>query len=157
MKISRGKKYIPYLLLGIFIYVDIKGAVYNPGVYKVSNSTRLFQLITKAGGLLKNADEISVNFSILLLDEQVIYIPRIGELVPTDVNQEDEDTEGLININDATLIELETLPGIGPSTAQSIIDYRIEFGDFETGSDNDWEPHFEMVRQKLNKELRDGK
>ena len=33
----------------------------------------------------------------------------------------------------------------------------IEFGDFETGSDNDWEPHFEMVRQKLNKELRDGK
>ncbi len=113
-----------------YIYVDIKGEVSNPGVYKLEKNTRLFQLINKAGGLKEDADQFAVNLSLLLTDEQVIYIPNVSEEIPridTIITDEGND---LININIATLSELETLPGIGPSTAQSIIDYREDTTQF---------------------------
>ncbi|MEC9484906.1 MAG: helix-hairpin-helix domain-containing protein [Candidatus Izemoplasma sp.] len=115
-----------------YIYVDIKGAVKYPGVYKLKEDSRLFQVISKAGGLLHDADELAINLSQSLRDEMVIYVPIVGEDYPliTDVTENQE--AGIVNINTASKIELETLPGIGPSTAQSIIDYREEFGDFET-------------------------
>ncbi len=117
-----------------YIYVDIKGYVYNPGVYKLEKNTRLFQLITQAGGLVVDADEHAINLSMLLQDEQVIYIPSINE-VYADTNggvNDDviDDVPGLININTSSKIDLESLPGIGPATAQSIIDYRDDTGLF---------------------------
>ena len=122
-----------------YIYVDIKGYVYNPGVYKLEKDTRLFQLITQAGGLIGDADEQAINLSMLLKDEQVIYIPSINEIY-LDVNEDTiddfvDDGETTININTSSKTALETLPGIGPSTAQSIIDYREENGEFMTIED----------------------
>ncbi len=119
-----------------YIYVDLKGEVNNPGVYKVKETTRLFQLIILAGGLTSDADEMAFNSSSKLRDEQVIYIPSIDDQLPSVIDpiEEDKDTS-LVNINTANIDQLDALPGIGPSTAQNIIDYREEHGVFETTDD----------------------
>lgn len=113
-----------------YIYVDIKGEVMNPGVYKVEDKTRLFQLIVLAGGITGDADTLTFNLSLTLRDEQVIYIPSISEEYPLITDGIDNELGGIVNINRATLEQLDTLPGIGPATAQNIIDYRNENGDF---------------------------
>lgn len=118
-----------------YIYVDIKGEILNPGVYKVEEYTRLFQVISLAGGVSANADILAFNLSSKLYDQEVIYIPSIADDYPliTDVIEFEDSI--IININRASLELLDTLPGIGPSTAQSIIDYRNEFGEFEDVED----------------------
>jgi len=118
-----------------FIYIDLKGEVKNPGVYKVEDSSRLFQVISLAGGTTMDADVLAFNLSLRLRDEQVIYIPSIYDEYPmiTEIIENAED--GIVNINTASMQELDTLPGIGPSTAQSIIDYRNENGDFSNIDD----------------------
>ena len=113
-----------------YIYVDIKGEVMNQGVYKVEEGTRLFQVITLAGGLTVDADVLAFNLSINLRDEQVVYIPSYNDMYPLITEVIEDEEGGIININTASSTLLETLPGIGPSTAQSIIDYRQEFGNF---------------------------
>ncbi len=118
-----------------YIYVDIKGEVMNPGVYKVEEFTRLFQIIALAGGVTGDADVLAFNFSTRLRDEQVVYIPSIGEDFPMITEVIENIDDGIVNINTATITQLDTLPGIGPATAQSIIDYRDENGDFETVED----------------------
>jgi len=118
-----------------FIYIDLKGEVKNPGVYKVEDSSRLFQVISLAGWTTMDADVLAFNLSLRLRDEQVIYIPSIYDEYPmiTEIIENAED--GIVNINTASMQELDTLPGIGPSTAQSIIDYRNENGDFSNIDD----------------------
>lgn len=116
-----------------YIYIDLKGEVINPGVYKVESNTRLYQLIHMAGGLTQEADTLRINLSITLFDEDVIYIPNIND-DPSDnpiIDPQDE----RIDINRASFEQLQTLPGIGPTTAQNIIDYRNEVGYFETIED----------------------
>ncbi|MCK5388091.1 MAG: helix-hairpin-helix domain-containing protein [Candidatus Izimaplasma sp.] len=118
-----------------FIYVDIKGEVMNPGVYKVQEYTRLFQLIALAGGLTGDADTLTFNFSLKLRDEQVVYIPSVSEEYPMINENDDNILNELVNINRASVDQLDTLPGIGPATAQNIIDYRDENGYFESVED----------------------
>lgn len=115
-----------------YIYVDIKGYVMNPGVYKVEDQSRLFQVIALAGGITSDADGLAFNLSMKLRDEQVIYIPAIGEEYPRISEKIEDEENGIININTANSLLLETLPGIGPATAKSIIDYREENGDFSS-------------------------
>ena len=115
-----------------YIYVDIKGYVMNPGVYKVEEYSRLFQVIALAGGITSDADALAFNLSLKLRDEQVIYIPAIGEEYPRITEIIENEENGIININTANSLLLETLPGIGPATAKSIIDYREENGDFSS-------------------------
>lgn len=119
-----------------FIYIDIKGAVMNPDVYKVERGTRLFQLVSKAGGLMSDANQNAVNFSIILHDEDVIYIPNISEEYSDIFSDEKKEvTDEKININTATLEELQSITGVGPATAQAIVDYRDENGLFGTIED----------------------
>ncbi|QMS85628.1 helix-hairpin-helix domain-containing protein [Candidatus Xianfuyuplasma coldseepsis] len=113
-----------------FIYVDLKGAVMFPGVYKVEHNSRLFQVVERAGGLIANADGNAINLSMILKDQDVIYIPTNDEEYPNILDQTDNNYGGVININTASLEVLQTLSGIGPATAQSIIDYRTENGAF---------------------------
>ena len=113
-----------------YIYVDIKGQVYNPGVYKIEKSMRLYQLVNLAGGLTSDADSLSINLSYKLFDEDIIYIPSIHD----DLDNPElviPQTKERLDINQASSEQLQTLPGIGPSTAQKIIDYRNEIGYFE--------------------------
>lgn len=105
------------------LYVDISGQVKTPGVYKVNEGTRLFQLIKLAGGLKSNADMNSFNQAELITDEQKVVIPKRGEA--------DHET-GLININDADSNTLQQIPGVGPATAEKIINHRDENGRFKS-------------------------
>ena len=107
-----------------YIYVDIKGAIKNPSVYRVTGGTRLFQLIEIAGGLTSDCDTKNINLSKKLNDEESIYIPFLGDEISSI-------GENLVNINTATKDELDSLPGIGAVTAQAIIDYRTNIGVFK--------------------------
>ena len=112
-----------------YIYVDIKGEVRYPGVYKVLQETRLFQVLQQAGGLTVYADDLAINLSMKLYDQTVVYIPHIDEDFPS-VHEEGGINSSVVNINQASLEELMTLPGIGEVTAEEIINYRHENGGF---------------------------
>ena len=104
------------------IYVDIDGCVLNPGVYKVEEGTRLFEVLEMAGGVTLDGDVTNINRAKEVKDGEKIIIPKFGIEI-TD--------GGLININLADSSKLEELPGIGPVTAQMIIDYRNEYNGFD--------------------------
>ena len=118
----------------IDIYVDIGGCVNNPGVYKIVAGTRLFQVIEKAGGLTEDADLDSINQAEEVYDGQKILIfPKneeddIGNMQMSS----DRDLSGKININNADASKLQEIPGVGPVTSQSIIDYRESIGRFKS-------------------------
>ncbi|MBN8208358.1 helix-hairpin-helix domain-containing protein [Bacillus sp. NTK071] len=113
------------------IMVDVKGAVVNPGVYEMESLSRVKDVITRAGGFVKDADQNQLNLAGKVVDEMVIYVPVVGEVstMPSMGNLSG-DTK-LISINTADLNELQELPGIGPSKADSIIQYREENGAFK--------------------------
>ncbi|MBT9164785.1 MAG: ComE operon protein 1 [candidate division WS2 bacterium] len=111
------------------IVVSLAGAVNSPGVYTLKTGDRLYHLIDLAGGFNEEAATENVNLARLLKDEDHIYIPKKGEV--TD-NPFSSTTGGKININTATQVSLETLPGIGPSLASRIIQYRQTNGPFKT-------------------------
>ncbi|MGB9976132.1 MAG: helix-hairpin-helix domain-containing protein [Thermovenabulum sp.] len=108
------------------IYVYVTGAVKNPGVYKLRDGDRVKDLVEIAGGLGENADLLSVNLAKKLTDEEKIHIPYVNE---SDSGNSVKD--GRININTADETELDKLPGIGPSLAKRIIDYRNTHGPFK--------------------------
>jgi len=113
-----------------YIFVDVKGEVLNPGVYKLEKGSRLYFLLDQAGGISEIGDTTKINLSKMLFDEDVVIIPSIYDEDVPDLIVSDK--EELVNINSATLEELQSLPGVGPSTAQKIIDYRLQVNRFET-------------------------
>lgn len=115
------------------IVVDVKGAVYNPGVYECQSGDRVKDVIERAGGLLENADKNKVNLAMKLEDEMVLYFSVVGEEssdVPLQAMTAEKD-DGKVNLNKATQTELLTLTGIGPSKADAIIEYREQNGPFK--------------------------
>jgi DNA uptake protein ComE-like DNA-binding protein len=128
-------------------YADISGAVNNPGIYKTSGDTRLFQLITMAGGLNIDADRDFIarnfNFAVPIIDQQKIYIPsyfdiqnelfmETKKIVSTELEQLQKTEEittistlkgisSLVSINTDNLTKIMTLPGVGEVTGQRII------------------------------------
>lgn len=109
------------------IFVDIGGAVEEPGVYEVAKDTRLFEVIEMAGGLSEDADPDHVNRASFVEDGQKIIIPMKGSEYTDDRTAaafSPEADSGLININTASADELKTLSGIGDVTAEKIIEYR---------------------------------
>lgn len=137
-------------------YVDVKGNVKKPGVYKFKDNDRVIDAINKAGGLTKNADTSNINLSKKLTSEMVVYIYNKNEIKKKDslncnnicnvevieVNNCIEDVttvsnahNDLVNINSAGLDKLITIPGIGESKAKSIIEYRSSNGLFKTIDD----------------------
>jgi competence protein ComEA len=120
----------------IFVYVT--GAVNRPGVYKIPEESRLADAVLMAGGFMEGADLTQVNLADKVADGEQIVIPG-GTGFPTP--QLTIGGSGLlvtptppagqpVNLNTATAALLELLPGIGPSTAQKIVDYRKENGPF---------------------------
>lgn len=114
-------------------YVDISGAVKNPGVYKVKSKTRLVFLIDKAGGLTKNADLDAINQASYVEDGAKIIIPKKGENGGTggtagvdskEAENNGVSAQGKININQASASELTAIPGVGTVIAQRIVEYR---------------------------------
>lgn len=125
------------------LVVHVSGAVTQPGVYSMPIGSRVKDAIEAAGGLLPDANIQSLNLAAPLQDGELIWIPTIIKTNPTtsepDKTPGDDRSlivtptpTGLININTATLEELDTLPGIGPFKAQGIIDYRNDHGPFNS-------------------------
>lgn len=128
----------------MIIYVDVKGEVRDPGVYQLSNGARVMDAIESAGGLTNEADEDQLNLALLLSDQMVIVVPNINQTLVEEfsmvnyfANEKDENphNELKININVADVAELTLLPGIGEKKAQAIIDYREEYGSYQTIED----------------------
>lgn len=111
------------------LYVDIKGEIYQPGVYLVDAGDRVIDVIQSAGGFTNEADENQINLAEKVYDEMVIYVPNQAEEI--DVQFESNQDDQLININRATQADLEKLPGIGAVKALTIIQYRDENGPFQ--------------------------
>ncbi len=105
------------------IYVDVKGSVVNPGMYQFNIGDRVDMAIKKAGGF-DGANQECINLSEVLSDQMVIVVPSSNE----QCEQDGVNDDGVVNINEATVIELELIPSIGPTKAQSIYDYRESNG-----------------------------
>ena len=120
------------------IVVQITGAVPRPGVYAFPHGARVQDAISAAGGFLAEADKTGINLARVLEDGEQIDIP-FGEgasiVIPTPGEEVVTSSTELININTASQAELESLPGIGPTTAVKIIDYREANGPFLTTED----------------------
>ena len=123
------------------IVIHITGEINEPGIVTLKEGDRIIDAIKEAGGLTSLADESKINLAKKLLDEDKVYIPKIGENIESDamsddiniISNENKSQEssnvtgsGKININIASKEELKMLPGIGEATAQKIIDYREE-------------------------------
>lgn len=145
------------------IFVDIKGAVKKPGVYKISKNSIVNDIVSLAGGFSKNAYKNNINLSKKVTDEMVIYVytkyeykQKCVENIATDESvdissyvdngtsiidnkvQKENNTDtkkDLVNINTATKEQLLSISGIGTSKAESIIAYREEHGSFKTIED----------------------
>ncbi len=115
------------------IFVEIKGAVHKPGVYELEEGERVLALIQLAGGYLSTANSSTINHAERLTDEMVLTIPLIGEEPSEEIAPQEK--ERLLNLNKADAISLTSLPGIGPSKAEAILQYREENGPFKDVKD----------------------
>jgi competence protein ComEA len=114
------------------IKVYVTGLVKSPGVYTMKDGDRIDDAIKLAGGALEGADLSNINLAEKVKDEQMIKIPKVGEDNSSTGEIGDvKKADGKININKATKEELDTLPGIGEVTAQRIIDFREQHGNFQ--------------------------
>ena len=128
-------------------YVDIKGEVLRPGVYEFSCESRIQEVIKKAGGFTEEADETKINLAQKITDQMQMIVPNVHskqEGGVTEGNSEKGNTsnttpsnskQGTVNINTATLEELQTIKGIGKKKAEAILQYRKEHGAFRTKED----------------------
>lgn len=144
--------------------IDIKGAIKNPGVYQLNSNLTVNDAITAAGGLTKDADTSIINLAKKITDEMVIIIYTKEEVKNSNIvdtvikvvekecicpniendsclNTEIKDTitnkeeSSLVNINTASIEELQTIKGIGENKAKSIIEYREKNGNFKNIED----------------------
>ncbi len=132
-----------------FIFVDVKGAIKSPGVYKLHVGSRVIDAINIAGGLVKDSNTLHMNLSGVLKDSDIVKVytnkeiekaqkedkidviePCVCEEVICDNNISSEKDKSKININTASVEELDTLNGIGESKAKAIFEYRKSNGDF---------------------------
>jgi competence protein ComEA len=115
------------------VTVDVAGAVNKPGVYRLSPDQRVEDALERAGGPTRRADLSQINRAAKLEDGRQILVPtRAPKSAPTAAAASSAPGAPAqpVNLNTATLEQLDTLDGVGPATAQKILDYRTEHGGF---------------------------
>jgi competence protein ComEA len=119
-----------------YVVVHITGAVNESGVFSLPLGSRVNDALYLAGGGTEYADLVRINLAVMLEDAMQIIVPAIGDdledffVFSNGGSQAVGITNGRVNINTATSAELQTLSGIGPARAQSIIDFRETHGNF---------------------------
>jgi competence protein ComEA len=111
------------------LYVDVVGAVRHPGLYRVRAGARVAEAVARAGGPTSKAQLELVNLAARLADGEQVVVPRRGGVAPA-VAGAAAAPSGPVHLNSATLEQLDALPGVGPVTAQKILDYRQQHGGF---------------------------
>lgn len=109
------------------VTVYVSGAVLSPGIYSLPVGSRVGDAVQSAGGFAPGAEQESINLAMELVDGQQIDVPGIVSTSHIYI--------GRININTASVDELDSLPNIGTTTAQAIVDYRLEYGNFTSIQD----------------------
>ncbi|TQR10595.1 helix-hairpin-helix domain-containing protein [Psychrobacillus soli] len=118
----------------IAIFIEVKGAVNNPGVYELAEGDRVLNAIELAGGYLATANSKNINHAQRVIDEMVIYVPLEGEEIE-EIAATKVENSNLVNINKADAMMLTTLPGIGLAKAEAILAYREGTGHFKEKQD----------------------
>jgi competence protein ComEA len=114
------------------IQVYVTGAVQNPGVYTLSGDARMYQLLKDAGGPLPSANLIALNLAAKLVDGEEVYVSKIGETPPIigSAGNNSNNQGQLVNINTASAVDLEQKLHLSTKSAQDIINYRQQHGNF---------------------------
>jgi competence protein ComEA len=141
------------------LVVHVVGAVRRPGLYRLAEGSRIADAIRTAGGAKASAALALVNLAAPVADGQQIAIPREGSRapgasgVPQPATAQPGGPASPVNLNAATLEQLDTLPGVGPVTAQRIVEYREANGAFRSVDELDAVPGIGPARLEQLREL----
>jgi competence protein ComEA len=108
--------------------VHVVGAVRLPGLYRLARGKRVADAVARAGGATAKADLALINLAALVSDGQQVVVP--ARAPPGGAPATGEASGGPVHLNSATVDQLDALPGVGPVTAQKIVDYREKHGAF---------------------------
>jgi competence protein ComEA len=124
------------------VVVDVVGAVRRPGLYRLAQSSRIADALTRAGGATAKADLAQVNLAAPLADGEQVVVPRRGAAgaAPAAGSASAGNPAAPVQLSTATLEQLDSLPGVGPVTAQKILDYREKHGAFQSVDELDAVP-----------------
>jgi competence protein ComEA len=122
------------------LVVDVAGAVRRPGLHELAPGTRIADAVAAAGGATAKADINAVNLAAPIADGEQIVVPARGSVVAGASSGAAPSPTAPVDLNSASLEQLDALPGIGPTTAQKILDYRQAHGSFHSIAELDAVP-----------------
>lgn len=137
------------------LVVDVVGAVRRPGLYRLAPGARIADALHRAGGATARADVALINLAAPLADGQQVIVPRHGAAAASAAAGAATPgvPAGPVHLNAATLEQLDSLPGVGPVTAQKILDYRQKHGSFASVDELDAVPGIGPARMEQLKDL----
>ena len=144
------------------LVVHVVGAVRRPGLYRLREGARVADAVTRAGGPVHGADLAALNLAAPLVDGTQVLVPREVEAAVPSTGTEGGRTDSAgganlatarVSLSSATAEELDALPGVGPITAQKILDYRTEHGPFASVDDLDAVPGIGPARIEQLRDL----
>jgi competence protein ComEA len=135
------------------LVVHVVGAVRRPGLYRLPDRSRIADAVTRAGGPTRRADLSAVNLAAPVADGVQVVVPARTPPDKGGDSPASSSPQGPVHLNTARLEELDGLPGIGPVTAQKIIDYREQHGAFASLDDLDAIPGIGPARLEQLKEV----
>jgi competence protein ComEA len=134
------------------LLVHVVGAVRRPGLYRLRDGARIADAVARAGGPTRKADLALVNLAAPLADGTQVVVPRRQPAAAASASP-GAPASGPVRLNTATLEQLDALPGVGPTTAQRILDYRQEHGAFSSVDELDAVPGIGPARLEQLREL----
>jgi competence protein ComEA len=139
------------------VVVDVVGAVRRPGLYRLEQGSRIADAVARAGGAMPKADVAMINLAAPLADGEQVVVPRRGAPGAAATGAGGAATTGApagpVHLSTATLEQLDSLPGVGPVTAQKILDYRQEHGAFTSVDELDAVPGIGPARMDTLRDL----
>jgi len=133
------------------VVVHVVGAVQLPGLYRLPRGKRVADAVARAGGATAKADLALINLAALVSDGQQVVVP--SRAPPGATPAAGEASGGPVHLNSATIEQLDALPGVGPVTAQKIVDYREKHGAFSSVRELDAIPGIGPARLEQLTEL----
>ena len=130
---------MPSSIAAFVLTVHVGGEVVHPGVYSLPAGSRVVDAVEAAGGVTSKAHTDAINLAAPLVDSEQVIVPRKGSRVTRKLERQTDGvaTSGnaLVNVNTASVSELDGLPGVGPATAKAIVDMRASKGQYGSAED----------------------